>query len=84
MWHVLSLFSGTAFLLEYHNILCFNTNTVTFTNYFFKLQFYCIFTTYQTSPNICLTIVLYYCFTVYLNKARSYVTKKVPSTVLYF
>lgn len=58
-------------------ILCFNTNTVTLTTYFFKLQFYCIFTTYQTSPNICLTIVLYYCFTVYLNKARSYVTKKV-------
>lgn len=47
-------------VLEYHDILCFNTNTVTFTNYFFKLQFYCIFTTYQTSPNICLTIVLYY------------------------
>lgn len=79
MWHVLSLFSGTGFLLEYHDRLCFNTNTVTFTNYFFKLQFSCIFTTYQTSPNICLTIVLYYCFTVYLNKARSYVTKKKKS-----
>lgn len=82
-WHVLSLFSGTRFFLEYHNRLCFNTNTVTFTNYFFKLQFYCIFTTYQTSPNICLTIVLYYCFTVYLNKARSYVTK-IKCWVWYF
>lgn len=36
-------------VLEYHDILCFNTNTVTFTNYFFKLQFYCIFTTDRKS-----------------------------------
>ena len=64
----MSLFSGTGFLLVYRNILCFNTNTVTFTNYFFKtsvlLHFHNIsdFTKYM--PYYCIILLLYCVFSI--------------------
>lgn len=66
---------STGLLLGYHNILCFNTDTVTFTNYFYKLLFYCIFHNISNFTKYMPYYCIIYCFTVYINKARNYVIK---------